>query len=79
MVNQSVPPLTDFINRMLHSYQIDNIVNIIEGLKNNIDLATLLKHADPLGYVDEPKTIRTSDTDDYTQLYETVLIDLPVG
>ena len=77
--NQAVSPLTDFIQRILHSYQIDNIVNIIEGLKNNIDLATLLKHADPLGYFDELKTIRTSDTDDYTSLYETVLIDLPVG
>ena len=79
VVAQSVSPLSDFLQKMLHSYQIDNIVNIIEGLKNNIDLATLLKHADPLGYFPELKTIRTGDTDDYTGLYETVLIDLPVG
>lgn len=58
---------------------IDNVVNVIEGVKNNVDVEVLLKWADPLGDFPELKNIRMVDGDDYGQLYETVLIDLPIG
>lgn len=58
---------------------IDNVVNVIEGVKNNVDVEVLLKRADPLGDFPELKNIRMVDGDDYGQLYETVLIDLPIG
>jgi vacuolar-type H+-ATPase subunit C/Vma6 len=34
MIGQSTQPLTGFLERMLHYYQIDNVVGMIEGLKN---------------------------------------------
>lgn len=79
MIAQSVEPLTSFLKMMLHGYMIDNVVNIIEGVKNNVDLEILLKRSDPLGYFPELKNIRTVEGEDYTALYSTVLIDLPIG
>lgn len=79
MICQSVAPLSQFLQIMLHPYQIENVVNIIEGVKNNVDLAVLLKRADPLGDFPELKNIRTVEGDDYAQLFQTVLIDLPIG
>lgn len=58
---------------------IDNVINIIEGVKNNVDLEVLLKRSDPLGYFPELKNIRTVEGEDYANLYQTVLIDLPIG
>jgi len=39
----------------------------------------LLKTADPLGYFPELKNIMPVEDNDYASLYQTVLIDLPVG
>jgi len=64
---------------ILHGFMIDNVVNVIEGVKNNVDVEVLLKWADPLGDFPELKNIRMVDGEDYGQLYETVLIDLPIG
>lgn len=58
---------------------IDNVVNIIEGLKNKVDIENLLTNADPLGYFPEMRSIKVLDGDDYTGLYRDVLIDTPVG
>jgi V-type H+-transporting ATPase subunit d len=64
---------------MLHGYQIDNVVGMIEGLKNEQPLDLLLKGLDPLGYFPELKNIKTIENDDYATLYQQVLIDLPIG
>lgn len=79
MIGQSTQPLTGFLERMLHCYQIDNVVGMIEGLKNEQPLELLLKGLDPLGYFPELKNIRTVEGDDYATLYQQVLIDLPIG
>jgi V-type H+-transporting ATPase subunit d len=34
MIGQSTQPLTGFLERMLHCYQIDNVIGMIEGIKN---------------------------------------------
>jgi len=60
-------------------YMIDNVVNIIEGLKNKVDIDNLLSNTDPLGYFPEMRSIKVLDGDDYTGLYRDVLIDTPVG
>lgn len=64
---------------MLHGYQIENVVGVIEGVKNDQPLELLLKGLDPLGYFPELKNIRTVDGDDYATLYQQVLVDLPIG
>lgn len=76
---QTAEPLTTYLQMMLHGYQIDNVINIIEGVKSNVDLEVLLKRCDPLGYFPELKNIRTVEGDDYATLYQQVLIDLPIG
>lgn len=58
---------------------IDNVVNMIEGIKNKVDPETLLANADPLGYFPEMKNMKVLEGDDYTGLYKDVLIDTPVG
>ena len=79
MMAQSVQPLTQFLAIMLHGYQIENVVGVIEGVKNDQPLELLLKGLDPLGYFPELKNIRTVEGDDYATLYQQVLVDLPIG
>jgi V-type H+-transporting ATPase subunit d len=79
LMGQSVQPLTGFLAMMLHGYQIENVVGVIEGVKNDQPLELLLKGLDPLGYFPELKNIRTVEGDDYATLYQQVLIDLPIG
>lgn len=79
MRSQAVYPLNEFIERMLHGYQIDNVVFMIEGLKSNRSKAELERTCDPLGYFKELKNIHPVQDDDYGSLYQNVLIDLPVG
>ncbi len=55
---------------------IDNVVNMIEGLKNKVSIEILLANMDPLGYFPEIKNIKVLEGDDYTSLYKDVLIDV---
>lgn len=48
---------------------IDNIVNMIEGLKNKIDIEVLLSNIDLLGWFPEIKNIKVLKGDDYSRLY----------
>jgi V-type H+-transporting ATPase subunit d len=57
---------------------IDNTISIIEGLKNKNDPKELEANANPLGLFPEMKTIKV-ESDDFSSLYETVLIDTPIG
>ena len=54
---------------MLHRYQIDNIVFVIEGLKSHRSKEELMRTADPLGDFPELKNIEPIDGDDYASLY----------
>ena len=68
MLGQSTQPLTGFLERMLHGYQIENVVGMIEGLKNEQPLDLLLKGLDP--WVTSP-SLKTSRQwkETITQLY----------
>lgn len=57
---------------------IDNVVNMIEGLKNKIDIEVLLANIDPLGWFPEIKNIKVLEADDYSSLYRDVLIDVNI-
>lgn len=70
MIVNSVQPLTGFLQMMLHGFQIENVVGVIEGVKNDQPLELLLKGLDPLGYFPELKNIRTVEGDDYATLYQ---------
>ena len=79
MISQSSYPLNEFLTRMLHRYQIENVVYVIETLKSNRPMMDLMRGADPLGDFPELKNVQPVDGDDYTSLYQQVLIDLPIG
>jgi len=48
---------------------IDNVIYIIEGLKEKQNLEELLKKSNPIGDFPELKTIRMVEGDDYADLY----------
>lgn len=77
--SNSTGMLVEFLDMISIRYQIDNVVNIIEGLKNKIDIDLLISNADPLGYFPEMRNIKVLEGDDYSGLYRDVLIDTPVG
>lgn len=85
MIAQSSYPLNQFLTMILHKYQIDNVVLIIEGLKPrpdgrpNLSIEELMRMADPLGKFPELKNVQPVDGEDYASLYQQVLVDLPVG
>jgi len=79
MQTQSVFPLSEFLRRISLKYMIDNVVNMIEGIKNKVDFDILYENREPLGDFPEIKNMRIADADDFGTLYSTVLIDTPVG
>eukprot|EP01017_Pseudomicrothorax_dubius_P022737 TRINITY_DN2456_c0_g1_i2.p1 TRINITY_DN2456_c0_g1~~TRINITY_DN2456_c0_g1_i2.p1 ORF type:complete len:386 (-),score=119.40 TRINITY_DN2456_c0_g1_i2:120-1277(-) len=79
LAGQTVQPLYRFLQLMQSRYMIDNVVNIIEGIKNKVDIDILIANTDPLGYFPEIKSLRLLEADDYSSLYSSVLIDTPVG
>ncbi len=76
---QASSPLYEFIDLMRHGYMIENTVYIIEGIKSKVDFEMLLKRADPLGEFPGMRTIKAAESENYANVYQTVLIDLPVG
>ena len=60
-------------------YQLDNVVNLIEGIKNKVDIDLLMENIDPLGAFPELRSVKVLEGDDYSALYREVLIDTPVG
>ena len=80
LISQSSYPLNEFLTRMLHRYQLDNVVYVIEALKKNRGtIEEIMRQADPLGDFPELKNVQPVDGEDYASLYQQVLIDLPIG
>ena len=79
LISNAAYPLNQFLIMILHRYQIDNVVFVIEGLKSHRSIEELMRTADPLGRFPELKNIQPIDGDDYASLYQIVLVDLPVG
>jgi V-type H+-transporting ATPase subunit d len=48
--SNSTGMLVDFLDMIAIRYQLDNVVNLIEGLKNKVELELLMNNIDPLGY-----------------------------
>ena len=72
------PVLFKFLEKVSHRFMIDNVVNMIEVIKNK-DVKRLKTAPDPLGYFRGMDDILRFDSDDIAELYQIVLIDTPVG
>ena len=70
--------LSKFIFYIRAAHMIDNVMNIMEGLKAGIAFPRLLASVDPIGYFPELKQAEIGASD-IASLYEYVLIDSPVS
>jgi len=76
--SSSAPELYNFLEKVSHRFMIDNVVNMIEVVKNR-DAKRLKVSPDPLGYFRGMEDILRFDGDDIAELYQVVLIDTPIG
>lgn len=70
--------LSKFLFYIRAEYMIDNVMNILEGLRNRTEFKRLLAACDPIGYFPELSAIEIA-SNDIAILYETVLIDTPLS
>ena len=73
------PELDNFLEMIRHKYMIDNVINIIEGIKNKTDKNVIEARNEPLGYLKEISGLLKLDYKNIEDLYEDVLIDTEVG
>jgi V-type H+-transporting ATPase subunit d len=76
--SNATPELYNFLEKVSHRFMIDNVVNMIEVIKNK-DVKRLKIAPDPLGYFRGMEDILRFDGEDIAELYQIVLIDTPVG
>jgi len=71
--------LAQFLQIMMHYYQIENVIAFISGVKNNQDPGITKKALNPLGEFNGLKSVSSFAADDFVSLFQDILIDLPVG
>ena len=78
-------PLAKFLDYITYDYMIDNIMLILKATMNNpnVDVPDLVEQTHPLGRF-KTSTMKTicafeNTPQGYTELYQTVLIDTPIG
>merc|ERR1712161_112552 len=80
---QSVEPLSTFLDLVTYEYMIENIMLLLKGTLSGRDINELMTQCHPLGMFKE-STMRSiptfeSNAKGYNDLYQTVLVDTPVG
>lgn len=80
---QAVEPLASFLDYMTYEYMIENVMLLLRGTLSGRNVNDLMAQCHPLGMFKE-STMRTIPSFEasprgYAELYETVLVDTPVG
>jgi len=80
---QAVEPLATFLDFVTYEYMIENVMLLLKGTLSGRDINELIAQCHPLGMFKE-STMRSIPTFDstprgYQDLYQTVLVDTPVG
>jgi V-type H+-transporting ATPase subunit d len=80
---QSVEPLSTFLDFLTVEYMIENVMLLLRGTLSGRNVSELMAQCHPLGMFRE-STMRNIPSFDanargYAELYETVLVDTPVG
>lgn len=80
---QSVEPLSQFLDFITYEYMIENVMLLLKGTLSGRDINELIEQCHPLGMFKE-STMRSIPTFEnsskgYNDLYQTVLVDTPVG
>lgn len=81
--SQSVEPLSTFLDFITYEYMIENVMLLLKGALSGRDINELIEQCHPLGMFKE-STMRSIPTFEnsakgYSDLYQTVLVDTPVG
>merc|ERR1719157_440555 len=80
---QAVDPLSTFLDFITYEYMIENIMLLLKGALSGRDINELLAQCHPLGMFKE-STMRSIPSFEpnargFADLYQTVLVDTPVG
>jgi V-type H+-transporting ATPase subunit d len=80
---QTVEPLSQFLDFITYEYMIENVMLLLKGALSGRDINELIDQCHPLGMFKE-STMRSVPTFEnsargYADLYQTVLVDTPVG
>lgn len=75
--NQSVQPLSTFMDYITYGYMIDNIILLITGTLHQRQIAELRSKCHPLGSFEEMESVNIANTP--AELYEAVLVDTPLA
>jgi V-type H+-transporting ATPase subunit d len=80
---QAVEPLSTFLDFITFEYMIENVMLLLKGALSGRDINELIEQCHPLGMFKE-STMRSIPTFEnsargYADLYQTVLVDTPVG
>lgn len=75
--NQSVEPLSTFLDYIRYQYMIDNTIFLLSGIMNQKSMKELLPKCHPLGTFDEMHSVQIASNP--TELYNAVLIDTPLA
>merc|ERR1719253_2311701 len=80
---QAVEPLSTFLDFITYEYMIENVMLLLKGTLSGRDINELMEQCHPLGMFKE-STMRSIPTFEnssrgYADLYQTVLVDTPVG
>mmetsp|Transcript_21436 Transcript_21436/g.67305 ORF Transcript_21436/g.67305 Transcript_21436/m.67305 type:complete len:382 (+) Transcript_21436:99-1244(+) len=80
---QAAEPLATFLDYITYEYMIDNVMLLLKGTISGRDVNELIEQCHPLGMFRD-STMRSIPTFEnspkgYADLYQTVLVDTPVG
>uniref|UniRef100_A0A5S6QC92 V-type proton ATPase subunit n=1 Tax=Trichuris muris TaxID=70415 RepID=A0A5S6QC92_TRIMR len=75
--NNSLVPLSTFLDYVTYSYMIDNIVLLITGTLHQRPIAELISKCHPLGSFEQMEAIHIASTP--AELYNAVLVDTPLA
>ena len=83
MRTQAVEPLATFLDFITYEYMIENVMLLLKGTLSGREINELIAQCHPLGMFKE-STMRSIPTFEnsargYADLYQTVLVDTPVG
>jgi len=80
---QAVEPLATFLDFITYEYMIENVMLLLKGALSGRDINELMAQCHPLGMFKESvmRSIPTFEANakGYQDLYQTVLVDTPVG
>jgi|NOAtaT_7_FD_contig_111_695808_length_1304_multi_3_in_0_out_0_1 V-type H+-transporting ATPase subunit d len=81
--SQAVEPMATFLDFITYEYMIENVMLLLKGTLAGRDINDLIAQCHPLGLFRE-STMRSiptfeSNAKGYADLYQTVLVDTPVG